>query len=183
VPCFEWIVENRAWFDIFYEHVNYFRLDDFHRMFATVYEAGHIFGGQYLYAVVDLASLRIPAFGLPVSFPDDFMSPIEGLAERIRRFLHETGRQPFAWGASSKGVIFSLMMQRRGMALAGLVDINPAKQGAFAPVSGLPILEPAALEEQAAEGDLLLVMNGNYMSEIREMTDGRYRYVAVDAVA
>lgn len=183
VPCFEWIVENRAWFDIFYEHVNYFRLDDFHRMFATVYEAGHIFGGQYLYAVVDLASLRIPVFGLPVSFPDDFMSPIEDLAECIRQFLHDTGRRPFAWGASSKGVIFSLMMQRRGMALAGLVDINPAKQGGFAPVSGLPILEPGALAEQAAEGDLLLVMNGNYMSEIREMTDGRYRYVAVDAVA
>lgn len=30
VPCFDWIREHNAWFDIFYEHVNYFRLDDFH---------------------------------------------------------------------------------------------------------------------------------------------------------
>ncbi len=182
VPCFDWIIENRAWFDIFYEHVNYFRLDDFQRMFSTVYESGRIFGGQYLYAVVDIGSLRTPTLGDLVTLSDDFISSVEDLAENIRQFSKKTGRSPFVWGASSKGVIFSLMMQRRDASLAGLVDINPAKQGAFAPVSGLQILEPRALEEQAAEGDLLLVMNRNYMSEIREMTNGRYRYVAVDAV-
>lgn len=37
VPCFDWIGRHRAWFDIYYEHVNYFRLADFHRMFEKVY--------------------------------------------------------------------------------------------------------------------------------------------------
>ena len=60
VPCLDWIARNDAWFDIFYEHVNYFRLADFDRMFGTLYEAGHTFGGQYLYAVADLATLRMP---------------------------------------------------------------------------------------------------------------------------
>jgi SAM-dependent methyltransferase len=54
VPCMDWIVEHKAWFDIFYEHVNYFRLNDFYRMFQTIYESGHVFGGQYLYVVADL---------------------------------------------------------------------------------------------------------------------------------
>lgn len=36
VPCFDWILRKRAWFDIFYEHVNYFRLSDFSRMFGRV---------------------------------------------------------------------------------------------------------------------------------------------------
>ena len=31
VPCFDWICAHRAWFDVFYEHVNYFRLADLAR--------------------------------------------------------------------------------------------------------------------------------------------------------
>jgi len=58
VPCFDWICRHRAWFDVFYEHVNYFRLSDFHRMFGTVLQSGRIFGEQYLYVVADLATLR-----------------------------------------------------------------------------------------------------------------------------
>ena len=58
VPCLDWILTHRAWFDFFYEHVNYFRLSDFHRLFGTVLESGRLFGGQYLYVVADLATLR-----------------------------------------------------------------------------------------------------------------------------
>lgn len=63
VPCLDWIARRRAWFDIFYEHVNYFRLEDFQRMFGRILDAGHVFGGQYLYVVADLATLREPAAG------------------------------------------------------------------------------------------------------------------------
>jgi len=66
VPCLDWIIDNRAWFDIFYEHVNYFRLSDFSRMFGTVLEAGRIFGGQYLYVVAELASLGVAGDGSDV---------------------------------------------------------------------------------------------------------------------
>jgi SAM-dependent methyltransferase len=40
VPCFDWVSRHRAWFDIFYEHVNYFRLEDFSRLFDRVIAAG-----------------------------------------------------------------------------------------------------------------------------------------------
>ncbi len=66
VPCLDWICKRRAWFDVFYEHVNYFRLSDFYRLFGNVLEAGgHTFGWQYLYAVVDLSTLRIPKSSEP----------------------------------------------------------------------------------------------------------------------
>jgi len=58
VPCFVWICAHRSWVDIFYEHVNYFRLSDFYRMFGVVHEAGHAFGDQYLYVVADLAPIK-----------------------------------------------------------------------------------------------------------------------------
>ena len=75
VPCFDWILRKRAWFDIFYEHVNYFRLNDFDRMFGRVIKSGRFFGDQYLYVVADLASLQEPAFDQSdsVDFPSDFL--------------------------------------------------------------------------------------------------------------
>lgn len=84
VPCFDWILEHRAWFDVFYEHVNYFRLDDLRRMFGTVHEAGHLFGGQYLYVVADLGSFKDPlqAPVQPLQMPVDFTASIEQ-AKRI----------------------------------------------------------------------------------------------------
>ena len=75
VPCFDWILRKRAWFDIFYEHVNYFRLNDFDRMFNRVIKKGRFFGDQYLYVVADLASLQEPVFDESdaVDFPSNFL--------------------------------------------------------------------------------------------------------------
>lgn len=75
VPCFEWVLRKRAYFDIFFEHVNYFRLSDFGCMFARVIESGHLFGGQYLYIVADLSTLREPRAREEdrVEMPQDFL--------------------------------------------------------------------------------------------------------------
>ncbi len=80
VPCFDWICAHRSWFDIFYEHVNYFRLSDFSRMFGVVHEAGHAFGGQYLYIVADLATIRSPKCDAAdqVEFPPSGEEPQRG---------------------------------------------------------------------------------------------------------
>lgn len=78
VPCFDWICTHRAWFDIFYEHVNYFRLSDLRRMFGKIIDSGKLFGGQYLYVVAELATLKNPEIDLDdrVVFPVDFTSSI-----------------------------------------------------------------------------------------------------------
>lgn len=91
VPSFDWICEHRAWFDIFYEHVNYFRLADFKRMFGEVIESGKVFGGQYLYVIAELSSLRIPVIDMNnrVNFPSDFTNNLteqnSHLGRRIQR--------------------------------------------------------------------------------------------------
>lgn len=78
VPCFDWICNHRAWFDVFYEHVNYFRIDDFRRMFGNIHEIGHSFGGQYLYIVADLSSLKPPKIlnQEKITLPADFLRSI-----------------------------------------------------------------------------------------------------------
>lgn len=180
VPCFDWIIEHRAWFDLFYEHVNYFRLDDLRRMFGTVQEAGHLFGGQYLYIVADLSTLRLtPKQPVPrLDLPEGFTRSLER-AVQIIQAAPEQGSA--IWGASSKGVIYSLFLQRAGVAVDRVVDINPAKQGRYLPLSGVRVSSPQEAMDALPEGANLFVMNSNYLEEIKRMTGGRYVYHAVDS--
>lgn len=173
VPCFDWICRNKVWFDIFYEHVNYFRLSDFHRMFGEVVEAGRVFGGQYLYAVAELRSLRQPVRAPedPAVLPPDF-------AAGVGRF--DAVDDCAIWGGASKGVIFALLRERRGHPVSTVIDINPAKQGKFLPATGLRVVSPGEADALLPHGSKVLVMNSNYLEEIRSMCRGRYELIASD---
>jgi SAM-dependent methyltransferase len=176
VPCFDWICKHSAWFDIFYEHVNYFRLADFHRMFGTVYECGTVFGGQYLYVVAELASLQKPVLAHKEKFvfPANFLSNIDHLA-RIAQ-----GKRNAIWGGASKGVIFSIYLQRAGVNIDLIIDINPAKQGKFIAASGLKISSPYEALKKLHQGDDIFVMNSNYLKEIVELSNNQFNYIKVD---
>lgn len=178
VPCFDWICARRAWFDIFYEHVNYFRIADFQRMFGTVHESGRMFGGQYLYVVAELATLRTPVNGSSsaFAFPQDFLSTVELHSRRVR----DSGQRVAVWGGASKGVLFSLFMQRAGSDVNMVVDINPAKHGKYLPGTGLLVSEPQHALRTLAPGAHVFVMNGNYLDEIKELTANRFNYLTVD---
>jgi SAM-dependent methyltransferase len=178
VPCLDWILRKHAWFDVFYEHVNYFRLADFDRMFGVVRESGHLFGGQYLYAVAELASLRDPArsgAGERVTVPEDFFGSIE-------RCLSESTAAPqrVVWGGAAKGVMFSHHMLARGLALDFAIDINPAKQGKFLAASGLPVVSPQSGLARLARGADIFVMNSNYLGEIQAAAGPDFNYIPVD---
>ena len=176
VPCLDWICEHRAWFDVFYEHVNYFRLDDFYRMFGKIYEMGHIFEGQYLYVVAELSSLQKPVSNLSdvFTFPVDFLAGINRFSEIAK------DSRCGIWGGASKGVIFSLSLQRAGVNVECVIDINPAKQNKYMATSGLVISSPAEGMKLMQAGDTLFVMNSNYLKEIIAQSNNQFHYIKVD---
>lgn len=175
VPCFDWICKNAAWFDIFYEHVNYFRLSDFQRMFDRVISSGRLFGGQYLYVVADLATLKIPKIDQSnlVKFPRHFLA-------RLSKFAKTTLAQTAIWGGASKGVIFSLLMARHGVPVSTVIDINPAKQRLFLPATGLQVTAPDEAIKTMPDGSTVYVMNSNYLEEIRQMSGNKFFYIGID---
>lgn len=174
VPCFDWICTHKSWFDIFYEHVNYFRISDFKRIFGDIRSIGNVFGGQYIYVIAELSSLKWPEpseIDL-VSLPTDFL---DGLSH-----VPPTGGTTIVWGGSSKGVIFSLLRTRAGYAVDTVIDINPVKQGRYLPLTGLKVEAPADALAAASAGSTIYVMNGNYLQEIKEMSGNAFNYVSID---
>jgi SAM-dependent methyltransferase len=185
VPCLDWIAQHKAWFDIFYEHVNYFRLADFKRLFGTVFEAGHCFDGQYLYVVADLATLRTPRYRPDDEFrlPAGFMSAIDESRARLSTAAASATQPAPAraiWGGASKGVIFALFMERAGAPIDIVIDINPAKQGRYLAATGLRVKSPDEGMALLAPGADLYVMNSNYLSEIQAQTGHRFNCLPIE---
>ena len=172
VPCFDWICEARSWFDVFYEHVNYFRLSDFQKMFAHAPEMGRCFGGQYIYVVGDLSNLRVPLYDPkhPVEFPDDFSASLQDPAAKLSDIV---------WGGASKGVIYALLRERAGSPVNAVIDINPNKQGCFLAGTGLRVSAPEDILPQSPKTTRILVMNPNYSEEIRQISNDKFTYVEV----
>jgi len=172
-PCLDYIVKNNAWFDVFYEHVNYFRLPDLNKMFGNVIESGTLFGGQYIYIVVELSSIQQPIFDANTQAISNF-----NFNFNINKGINVNPL--VVWGGASKGVIYSLHKIRAGHTIDMVIDINPAKQGKYLPGSGFLVSSPEDAICKLSKGDTIIIMNPNYRGEIIEMTDNRYFYVDVE---
>lgn len=108
----------------------------------------------------------------------DFTTGIEACAKCIIE-RSRAGVQTLVWGGSSKGVIFSIFMQSAMAPIAGVVDINPAKQNQYLGVSGQRVMAPEEAMRQFPEGTDVVVINPNYLNEIREITGDRLKYLTL----
>ncbi len=175
VPCFEWICSKRAWFDIFYEHVNYFRLSDFFNMFDVIHDYGKVFNEQYIYIIAELSSLKKPMISNVdrTALQVDFIGAIE-------KYQRKISASSVVWGGSSKGVIFTLLQGRLGHPISNVVDINPVKQSKYMPATGIKISSPNQALNYLKQGETIFVMNSNYLPEIKQITNNQYNYIGID---
>jgi hypothetical protein len=76
--------------------------------------------------------------------------------------------------------IFALYLQRAGVTVDCIIDINPAKQNKFLAGTGLQVQAPEQAISQFQQGDIIFVMNSNYLPEIIAATDNQFTYLQVD---
>lgn len=164
VPTFEWINEHNATEDVFYEHCNYFTLETLQMLF-TKSTGGHFFNGQYIYVIADLADVREDLDIKPVQ-------PYEvKFSARIRQYdemISGLG-QVAVWGAGAKGSTFLNLLDKSATKVKCVIDINPKKQHRYVGGTGHYIIRPDELASQGIEH--VIVMNINYIDEIRAITD------------
>jgi hypothetical protein len=166
-PCVNWILDNGQVQDLFYEHCSLFTDANLAKI---IEQAGfgpasveHVFDGQYLWAEVRPGSKR----SAPARIPDfnKWQSKKRDYIEQWRQIVIDASDRGsvYLWGAGSKGVTFSLLIDPDGELLDGAVDINPMKQDCFLPLTALPVVPP---ERLPTSGATVIVMNPTYHTEI-----------------
>jgi SAM-dependent methyltransferase len=176
VPGSERILDELAFWDIYYEHCSYFTEPSLRSLFERsgfeVTSLVSAFDGQYL-----LLEAR-PSSGpvTPLRRPED----VERVGRSVARFAREmpartaqrrtelhapqaTRRSTVLWGAGSKAV-GCLTTLRLGDEVAAVVDIDPAKQGGYLAGTGHAVVGPEELER--IRPDRVIVMNPTYVAEI-----------------
>jgi hypothetical protein len=172
VPSLEWILDNGAWTDIFYEHVNYFRVTDFMRIFKRVLHLERTFGGQYLSIVADLSSIshEINNHG---TVEEGYNINFNLLEDQKNLQISEFRDGDCIWGCGSKGVIFSIaLMNNNKSGIA--IDINPRKQKKYLPISGWYVFSINEGLNKLKSGATIWVMNRNYLEEVRAVVGTKF---------
>jgi SAM-dependent methyltransferase len=168
-PAFEWIAGNDCFWDVFYEHCNYFpRPSLAHLCRLAGFKVEHqsaIFGGQYQWLELRQRHRSIAPKSAPKFVT---LSQFARRAERMVRTLESRLRQHGAasgwaiWGAGAKGVALVNRLPQLPPAL--VVDSNSAKQGGYIPGSRVPIVAPG--DPRLNQVAVVLIANPIYAEEI-----------------
>ncbi len=177
VPDLDWILRNEAFTDFCYEHCNYFTVGSLEQALLVAgfdpVSSGAGFGGQYLWveAWAGTGAQRSTAAGGELAFRmreyglDEHVR-IEQQRRRLARWKAD-GATVALWGMATKGVIFALLVDPETRLVDVCVDVNPAKEGCFAPLTAHRI-EPSNALRSIHEPLVVVVMNDNYRDEIAE---------------
>ncbi len=171
------VLEEVAFWDVYYEHCSYFSLGSLARLFrATGFEVLHLeldYDDQYL--LIEARPSTVPAQGEPLPLEDDMdalragvVTYRDGYVKTLNEWgatfasLAADGGKSVIWGAGSKGVSFLTNLGTEDIHYA--VDINPTKHGFFMAGTGHEIIGPEALVSY--QPNLVVVMNPIYVDEI-----------------
>jgi len=177
VPDVTRILDERAFWDLYYEHCSYFSPASLGHLFSScsfdVLQMRTDYAGQYL--LIEAApncvrtgashddSEQVEAVRRKVS---DFVMDIGARMVAWKTFLQDevrAGRRTVLWGGGSKGVAFLTTLNLTDQ-VGCVVDINPHKHGTYMAGTGQPIVAPDYLKQYRP--DTVIIMNPVYRAEI-----------------
>jgi hypothetical protein len=171
IPDVDRVLRGGEFQDLFYETCSFYSPGSLAEIWGragfTPRPVEHLFGGQYM-----LSAARYPGAAADQTQPErptalrDLRPLRDGFVAHWRNAVEEAAaRGPVAvWGAAAKGISFCMLVDPDRSRLAVAVDVNPAKQGTFVPVTGHPVVAPDALGELAPR--TVVVANPNYAKEV-----------------
>ncbi len=172
------VLEEVAFWDLYYEHCSYFTPGSLARLFRRegfdVVDLRLDFDDQYILVEARPGAGTGPTSDLEddldrtLAAVDDFRRRVGPELDRWRSTIADRAAEGdggvVIWGAGSKGVAFLTTLDVHGVDRA--IDINPYKQGRFLPGTGTPVVGPATVTESRPEA--VIVMNRAYCDEIRD---------------
>jgi hypothetical protein len=179
VPDVGRILEEGAFWDVYYEHCSYFSTASLKHLFTgTGFAVRRIwtgYDGQYLMIVTtpredrsDVAMGDAESVAATISMTESFAAAAaRSRAAWLRRLRSWTadGRRTVLWGSGSKAVAFLTTLAVHDE-IEYVVDINPYRVGKFLPSTGQKIVAPAFLREYRP--DNVVIMNPVYRYEVEQ---------------
>ncbi len=176
------ILDEVAFWDVYYEHCSYFSAGSLARLFrATGFEPVDVsreYGDQYL--VIEARPSTVPASGDSLAVEDDLdlvrfgaAGYRDGYGQLRARWdsellaAAERGDRTVIWGGGSKGVSF--LTNVRSEAIDYVVDINPSKHGFYMAGTGQQVVGPEFLVDYRP--DLVILMNPIYVDDVQADLD------------
>lgn len=172
VPDLDWIIENGAFWDFCYEHVNYFTQQSLYNCIqssnAYVKKLQKSFNGQYLWSESVINTTTDKKISLSINSTNfsnlEFSNDINKSIELIK--ILSKNKKIVIWGMATKGVMYSLHLLNNNISIDSCVDINVNKQNRYSPLSGFKINHPDVLKKNTDY--LIICMNSNYSKEINQ---------------
>jgi SAM-dependent methyltransferase len=182
VPDVTRILNEAAFWDIYYEHCSYFNLGSLARLFRSCkFEVIHLqkdYFDQYLLIEAKPAEKKSQkAYEIEESVTET--------AQNVKRFsfscqkklrfwknqllqIQKSKKKAIVWGSGSKCIAFMTTLNVENE-IEYIVDINPHRHGKFIPGVGKQIVPPEFVKEY--KPDIVIVMNPVYRNEIKQMLD------------
>jgi SAM-dependent methyltransferase len=175
VPDVKRVLAEAAFWDLYYEHCNYFSADSLRYAFEShgfrVLELRSAYDDQYLLLDAEPGAASPPprarGAAATVRAAEAFGRVFRDIARRAETHLAGLRRDGpvVVWGGGAKGCSFLTSLDV-GDQVAAVVDVNPYKQGKYLIGTGHPVVGPAAL--RALRPAHVVVMNPVYLPEIAE---------------
>ncbi len=176
IPDAERVFAERAFWDIYYEHCNYFTEQTAKSAFVLagfeVTRAARVYDDQYLIVEARARSQADPASALLTQanlltkyreFADDVRIAIDA-CQRALRHLRQEQPPVIVWQGAAKTVGFMAALPDPTV-IDGAIDLSPHRQGKYLPGSGLPVYAPEELRRLAPK--FVVLMNPVYLDEVR----------------
>lgn len=170
-PDLDWILHNRSYLDLFYEHCSVFTQQSIECLLSSygysVTRRGTAYQGQYLwcYAVKRDGDTKSALRNNVVHVDSQQVHDWYQRQLHSLRALQDSG-PIMLWGAGAKGATYAQWLDPERLIIQGLVDIHPGKQDRFIAGSGHRIYRPTDLEE--IKPSCVLVMNPVYTAEVQQ---------------
>jgi SAM-dependent methyltransferase len=182
VPDTTRVLNELAFWDIYYEHCSYFTLGSLARLFRNckfeVTDLAKDFDDQYL--LIEAKPVKQPSKKV-----HKLEESVEETAIHVEFFtkqcgdklyqwknclhkIHAEKKRAVIWGSGSKCVAFMTTLGIKDE-IEHVIDINPHRHGKFIPGAGKKVMPPEFLKEY--EPDITIVMNPIYQNEIKQMLD------------
>jgi hypothetical protein len=171
----EWILENKSWVSISFDHVNLFTIADFEKRYKII-ESGNFAGGEWafvLFEKIEEKHSKVNHNGTD-KHDNQFQKLFERRSNQLDSLINYN-KNILIYGGAGKGIIFSHAFKSNGGGDIFCIDSDPGRQGKFLECSGVEVISPLNALQNFDPNTLILVMNKNHIESVNEIIGNHSR--------